>query len=240
VEFNYTLEEPGVYNITIGDLTPVQVNATEKLHVTIGDYDEKVQEAEHVYVAYGSGALSSDSFAISAYISSTVPADKFFMRTDAQINMSALTDKDVVIAVGGPAVNTITAVYEDIAPVHMVIGENITIVTPEGNLTWSGPEVWYNVTEGYFIIQLFEDNETGALVVTIYGTDADSTLAGAYYFANTIYPNLDEYATISWIVGEWTDSDTGEPVVILDPADTSGFNPADTIRVVLPSELAQS
>jgi len=205
---------------------------------TFASYDNKVQEAEHVYVVYGSGALSSDSFAISAYISSTVPAEKFLMRTDAQLDMSALTDKDVVVSIGGPLVNNITAAYEDIAPVHMVVNDNITIVTPEGNITWSAPEVWYNVTEGYFIIQLFEviqlfeDNETGALVVTIYGTDADSTLAGAYYFANTIYPNLDDYIGVSWIVGKWTDSDAGEPVVILDPADDSGFNPADTIEVV--------
>ncbi|USS41094.1 carboxypeptidase-like regulatory domain-containing protein [Thermococcus aggregans] len=195
-------------------------------------YKQKVQQAEHVYVVYGSDALSSDSFAISAYIAQTVPPEKFLMRTDAQLDMSALTDKDVVVSVGGPAVNEVTAAFEPVAPVHMVLGENITIVTPKGNLTWSAPEVWYNVTEGYFIIQLFEDNETGALVVTIYGTDADSTLAGAYYFANTIYPNLADYAEVSWIVGKWTDSDAGEPVVILDPADDSGFNPADTITIV--------
>ena len=185
-------------------------------------------------MTYGSKALSSDAFAISAYISQTVPADKLFMRTDTQIDMSALTDKDVVVSVGGPAVNEITAAFEPIAPVHMVLGDNITIVTPGGNLTWTPPNPWYNVTEGYFIIQLFEDNETGALVFTIYGTDADSTLAGAYYFANTIYPNLEDYAEVSWIVGEWTDTDAGTSVILLPgaPADDSGFNPADSIAIV--------
>jgi len=232
VEFNYTFETEGLYNVTIDGLTPVTVNVTEKPYIAVGEYDEKVNAAEHVYVVYGADALSADSFAISAYMAKTIPSDKLMMRLDTQVNLSALTENDVVVAVGGPAVNEVTAAYQDVAHVYMELGENITIVTPEGNLTWSAPEVWYNVTEGYFIIELFEDNETGALVVTIYGTDADSTMAGAYYFANVIYPNLDDYNDISWIVGSWQDTDSGEPVLILDPADDSGFNPTDTIEVV--------
>ncbi|NJF22133.1 hypothetical protein E3E33_00655 [Thermococcus sp. GR5] len=109
----------------------------------------------------------------------------------------------------------------------------ITIVTPQGNFTWQPPTPWWNATKGYFIIQLFEDN-SGALVVTIYGTDADSTAAGAYYFITQVSPNIDSYNGIRYIVGLWEDTEPGADVPLpgADLGDTSGFSAGDSITIV--------
>ena len=81
---------------------------------------------------------------------------------------------------------------------------------------------------------MFTDNDTGALIVTIYGTDADSTAAGAYYFANVIYPNIANYSNVSYIVGEWKDTEAGADYQLpaAGQGDTSGFSAGDSISVV--------
>ena len=197
-------------------------------------YNDRVQNADNVYFVFNNLG-TPDAYSTSQYISRTIPVD---VRTKtvlaSEFNMSDVSANDVVISVGGPLVNPVTAVYEEMAPVHMAInGSNITIVTPEGNVTWSAPTPWWNVSEGYFIIQMFQDN-SGALVVTIYGTDADSTAAGAYYFLTTVYPNIDEYNDITYLVGQWKDTEHGADIPLPGESlgDTSGFSAGDTITVV--------
>jgi len=177
-------------------------NATE---TGFAMYPERVSRANTVYFVFKD--YSSIDYAVSVpYIASTIGNAHRVLRFASDFNTSELTSKDVVISIGGPLVNPITAAFESMAPVHMVInGSNITIVTPQGDFKWQAPKIWWNVSEGYFIIQLFED-QSGALVVTIYGTDADSTAAGAYYFMNTIYPNINDYNGINYIVGLWKDT----------------------------------
>lgn len=232
VEFNCTLSMPGVYNVTIGTLAPVQVTVNKKPYATISDYNDRVANASTVYFVVNNLG-SVDAYATSQYVSRTIPID---VRTKTVLagdfNMSVLTASDVVIAVGGPAVNPVTATYESIAPVHMVQnGTQWVIVTPNESFTWAPPTPWWNVTEGYFIIQLFEDNQTGALIVTIYGTDADSTAAGAYYFLTSIYPNIDSYTNVSYFVGLWQDTEPGADVPLMAADDTSGFSAGDTIFI---------
>jgi hypothetical protein len=235
VEFTYTLEQPGVYNVTIDDLPPVQVTVEEKPYPTMDEYKQRVENASTVYFVFNNLG-TPDAFSASQYIARTVPIS---VRTKSVLaedfNMSAVNASDVVISVGGPKANPVTAAYEDIAPVHMVInGSNITIVTPNNNFTWTAPKPWWNATEGYFIIQVFQDNNTGAFVVTIYGTDADSTAAGAYYFMHDVYPNLANYTGIRYLVGLWQDTEPGADVPLpgADLGDTSGFSAGDTITIV--------
>ncbi|AFL95059.1 hypothetical protein CL1_0854 [Thermococcus cleftensis] len=206
-------------------------NATE---TGFAMYPERVANADTVYFVFNNLG-TPDAFSTTQYIARTVPID---VRTKAvladQFNLSTLTANDVLISVGGSLVNPVTAAYEDIAPVHMVInGSNITIVAPGENFTWQAPKVWWNVSQGYFIIQLFED-ESGALVVTIYGTDADSTAAGAYYFMAEIYPDIDSYNGIHYFVGLWKDTEAGADVPLpgADLGDTSGFSAGDSITIV--------
>ncbi|ACJ17314.1 hypothetical protein TON_1824 [Thermococcus onnurineus NA1] len=196
-------------------------------------YSERIANADTVYFIFNNLG-TPDAFSTSQYIARTVPID---VRTKSvladQFDFAQLTANDVLISVGGPLVNPVTAAYEDIAPVHMVVDGMITIVTPQGNFTWQPPTPWWNATKGYFIIQLFEDN-SGALVVTIYGTDADSTAAGAYYFITQVSPNIDSYNGIRYIVGLWEDTEPGADVPLpgADLGDTSGFSAGDSITIV--------
>ncbi|RLF83713.1 hypothetical protein DRN44_00155 [Thermococci archaeon] len=234
VILNVEITEAGEHVIKVDGFN-VTVNATEKLHVTIDEYDDRVQAAENVYITF-KDYTSMDYLVSVPYITPTLSgvAPKFKFAENFVSELGNLTANDVVISIGGPLVNDVTAYYEDIAPVHMVVGENITIVTLEGNFTWTPPKPWWNATEGYFIIQLFEDPDTSALVVTIYGTDMDSTAAGAYYFANTIYPNLDSYSGVNYIVGLWEDTEAGADYELPGASlgDTSGFSSGDSITPV--------
>ncbi|ASJ10001.1 hypothetical protein A3L12_01145 [Thermococcus sp. P6] len=234
VEFNYTLEEPGVYNVTIGDLTPVQVTVEKKPYATVDEYVQRVGSAGTVYFVFNNLG-TPDAYSTAFYMSRTVGGARTKSVPAKDFNMSAVNASDVVISVGGPLVNPVTAAYEDIAPVHMLInGSNVTIVTPNTNFTWSAPKPWWNATEGYFIIQVFQDDNTGAFVVTIYGTDADSTAAGAYYFMSNVYPNLANYTGIRYLVGLWQDTELGADIPLPgeDLGDTSGFSAGDTITIV--------
>ncbi|HID08599.1 TPA: hypothetical protein EYP13_00050, partial [Candidatus Micrarchaeota archaeon] len=236
VTFIYEITEAGKYNISVNDLEPVVVIAKEP-KTDIPDLDDILPVAENVYIVVN--RMDAMDYIVSgAMIQGLLYSNGVYpiIRADENFNISAVTSNDVVISVGGPLVNSITALYEDIAPVRMVIdGRNITIVSPEGNVTWTAPTPWWNVTEGYFIIQIFTDENSGALVVTIYGTDADSTAAGAYYFAEEIWPSINDFIGIQYIVGKWIDTEEGasyDVANLMDPEDTSGFSYNDDIEIV--------
>ncbi|AFL95069.1 hypothetical protein CL1_0864 [Thermococcus cleftensis] len=202
---------------------------------SIDEYDDNINSADKVYFVFNNVG-TPDAFSVSQYLSRTVPLSvRTISKPVSEFDLNEVTSSDVVISVGGPLVNPVTAQYEDIAPVHMVLdGRTITIVSPQGNVTWTAPKPWWNVTEGYFIIQVFNDEKIGSFVVTIYGTDADSTAAGAYYFATQIYPNLDSYIGISYFVGLWQDTELGADIPLpgASQGDTSGFSAGDSIEIV--------
>jgi len=198
-------------------------------------YPERVASAEKVYITFKD--YSSIDYLVSVpYVTPTLSgvAPEFKFARNLVTELDTLTANDVVISIGGPLVNDVTAHYEDMAYVDMVIENGtIVIVTPEGNFTWNIPRPWWNVSEGYFIIQLFEDPNTSALVVTIYGTDADSTAAGAYYFMTEVYPNIDDYNGVHYIVGLWKDTEAGADYELPGASlgDTSGFSSGDYIVI---------
>ncbi|WP_157727033.1 ABC transporter substrate-binding protein [Thermococcus siculi] len=201
----------------------------------MGTYPSAIQNASKVYFVFNNLG-TPDSFSASQYISRTVPIS---VRTVSMLadefNITSAGSSDVIVSVGGPLVNRITAKFDSMALVHMGIEPGrIRILTPNGEFIWNVPKPWWNVTEGYFVIQFFNDRTTGALVVTIYGTDADSTAAGAYYFMSQVYPNIDFYSGLNYMVGLWQDTETGADIPLpgAGQGDTSGFSAGDSITIV--------
>ncbi len=208
---------------------------TEVLPLFLGTYTQAITNSGKVFFVFNNLG-TPDAYSTSQYISRTVPV---YVRTKTwsreEINFSKIEDGDVIISVGGPLVNPITAAYDNIAQVHMNIqGREIVITAPQGNVTWVAPRPWWNVTEGYFVIQAFYDEKHNVSVFTIYGTDADSTAAGAYYFMAQIYPNIDSYGSINYIVGKWADTEPGADIPLpgADQGDTSGFSAEDSIEIL--------
>ena len=153
--------------------------------------------------------------------------------TDKSINVEALTEKDMIIAIGGPNVNSITAYYQEMAPVKMVTNDDGSIsiiVDNETVANWTAPSPWWNVTEGYWVIQRVVD-KSGAVVYMIYGTDADSTWAAAYYFSE----HFGELQGKNYVVGYWKDTDGqifGDALKFASD-DNNGFSPTDEIGVIV-------
>ena len=203
----------------------------------IGDYQSSTGNASRLFFVFNNLG-TPDAFSTALYVSPTVaPGNgaRRIARLASTFDLSEVSPEDTVVSVGGPLVNPITARYDNVSMVHMEIsGEVITIITPQGNVTWTIPSPWWNVTKGYFIIQGFSDKSLNATVFTIYGTDADSTAAGAYYFLTVIYPNIADYRDICYIVGQWTDTEHGADIPLLGASkgDTSGFSAGDSISIV--------
>lgn len=212
------------------------------LHINIepclADYTNISNSFDTVYILFKN--YQSMDYAVSVpYLTQTMYgiAPKFRFAGEFISQLNSLTDKDIILAIGGPLVNAVTKHYENNAYVHMDLNNlpyNITIVTPHKNITWRVPQKWWNVSEGYFIIQMLNDPNTSALVITIYGTDMDSTAAGAYYFSHYIYPDLDKYIGIGYLVGLWEDTQPGADYELpgRNQGDTSGFSSGDTITIV--------
>ena len=154
--------------------------------------------------------------------------------TDKSINVEALTEKDMIIAIGGPSVNSITAHYQEMAPVKMVTNDDGSIsiiVDNETVANWTAPSPWWNVSKGYWVVQKVVDPDTGAVVYMIYGTDADSTWAAAYYFSE----HFGELQGKDYVIGYWEDTDGqifGDALKFASD-DNNGFSPTDEIGVIV-------
>ncbi|ASJ08335.1 hypothetical protein A3L11_03450 [Thermococcus siculi] len=202
----------------------------------IGDYPSSVGNASSLFFVFNNLG-TPDAFSTALYVSPTAaPGNdvRRISRLASTFDFGEVSPGDTVVSVGGPLVNPVTARYDNVSPVHMVIENGvITIVTPQGNVTWKAPKPWWNATEGYFVIQGFADKSINATVFTIYGTDADSTAAGAYYFMNIIYPNITNYRDVHYIVGQWRDTEAGADIPLpgASQGDTSGFSAEDAIEI---------
>ncbi|ASJ03618.1 hypothetical protein A3L09_10280 [Thermococcus profundus] len=179
-------------------------------------------------IVLGENALTSVDYQAMSFIFDLVGVKPTYTPSTLSIESG-----DVIIAVGGPEANSITAQYQEIAPVKMVT-ENGTISIVVDNETvanWTAPAVWWNVSKGYWVIQKVVDPDTGATVYMIYGTDADSTWAAAYYFSQHFSELHGNY-----VVGYWEETDG----LIYSPAflqfasdDNNGFSPGDNIGVII-------
>lgn len=181
-----------------------------------------------------SDTASADNYAVLMFAApSTGPLP---IRYAQDFTTKTLTNESYVITIGGPAVNPVTAEYQDIAPVKMYANNGVvTIETPVENFTWTAPKPWYNVTSGYFVIQMVKDEKTGAIIFMIYGTDRDSTAAGAYWLYNEFETgNIYKYSNVTWVVGKWTDTDHKVDFDFLKgaPDDNNGFSFNDSIQIV--------
>lgn len=228
--FNVKPQEYKVINVL---LRPVKKYAL----YPVGDYPTSLRHAGKLFFVFNNLG-TPDAFSTALYTSPTVGAGNNVRRISklaSKFNTSEVSPEDVIVSVGGPLVNPITARYDNISKVHMVVeGRDINVVTPNGTFTWTAPKPWWNVTQGYFVIQAFADSSINATVFTIYGTDADSTAAGAYYFLTEVYPNIENYRDVYYLVGQWRDSEPGADVPLpgADQGDKSGFSAGDGITIV--------
>ncbi|WP_206205836.1 carboxypeptidase-like regulatory domain-containing protein [Thermococcus sp. Bubb.Bath] len=187
----------------------------------------------NVKIVTGNNPLHTADYQAMSFLMTLIGVQPAY--TDNEINISTLTANDMIIAVGGPLVNSITAYYQNFGEAKMVTNDNGSISIVVGNETvanWTAPTPWWNVTEGYWIIQKVVDPNTNATIYMIYGTDADSTWAASYYFSQ----HFAELQGKNYVVGYWKDTDH----MIYSPAflkfsseDTTGFSPTDDIGVVV-------
>ncbi|AEC52034.1 hypothetical protein PNA2_1118 [Pyrococcus sp. NA2] len=108
------------------------------------------------------------------------------------------------------------------------------MITPFKEYPFYPPrENWWNVTEGYFVIQVIENYQNTPILV-IFGTDIDSTVAGIWYFVKEVYPNLiDKYANVHYIFGKWIEKDYKVwKGLKFAPNDVNGFSEGDEIEIL--------
>ncbi|WP_237702137.1 carboxypeptidase-like regulatory domain-containing protein [Thermococcus sp. AM4] len=211
----------------------VVVTTYETTNVTgLGAFLSDAQTHD-VKIVLGKNALTSVDYHAMDFLLEYIGVKPVY--SDSDINVDSLSASDMIIAVGGPEVNSITAYYQKMTPVRMVTnadGSISIIVNNETVANWTAPSPWWNVTKGYWVIQRVVDPDTGAVVYMIYGTDADSTWAAAYYFSK----HFSELNNVNYVVGCWKDTDN----MIYSPAflkfasdDKNGFSPTDKIGVIV-------
>jgi len=61
-----------------------------------------------------------------------------------------------------------------------------------------------------FLVELVRDPTSGTLALIVFGQEAQSTAAGAWFFANEMLPNRANYGK-GWYVYEWTGADDAGP-----------------------------
>ncbi len=189
-------------------------------------------QTHNTMVVLGSDALKSVDYQAMSFLFETIGVKPTYTAND--INLSSLNSNDMIIAVGGPEVNSITAHYQNLGEAKMVVNSDGSIsIVADGTVVanWTAPAEWWNVSEGYWIIQKVVDNTTGAVIYMIYGTDADSTWAAAYYFSQ----HFSELNGKNYVVGIWKDTDG----IIYSPGflkftsnDHNGFSPGDLIKPI--------
>ena len=236
---------PGVYNVQIyaKDAAGNMVDPSERVNVImnvtpghgLAQFVTLAKTLNGMFVI--SPTATADSYAAMIFAAPTT--GPLPVRYSTDVNLSQLNSSDYIISIGGPAVNSITAHYQNlnISPVKMeVVNGKIQVVTPNETFTWAGPHgKWWNVTSGYFVIQMVKDPTTGATVFMIYGTDRDSTAAGAYWlYEQFATGNITKFDGVNWVVGQWTDTDHKVSFDFLkgSPDDHNGFSYGDSIQIL--------
>ncbi|CAD5243313.1 conserved membrane protein of unknown function [Thermococcus camini] len=146
---------------------------------------------------------------------------------------SYLLDSDTPLILIGAGSNDCTALLERSGSLPVSIGpEGVSTPTHSYPLP-EAPENWWNVREGYFVIQAVE-NLQGTPILAIVGTNVDSTIAGVWYFVNEVYPRIrGDYSDVHYIVGLWKEADDDVwPGLKFDSSDGNGFSPGDRITII--------
>ena len=236
---------PGVYDVQIyakdaaGNMVDPSQRVNVLMNITPGhglsQFITLAKTLNGMFVT--SPTATADSYAAMIFAAPTT--GPLPVRYSTDVNLSQLNSSDYIISIGGPAVNSITAHYQNlnISPVKMeIVNGKVQIVTPNETFTWVGPHgKWWNVTSGYFVIQMVKDPTTGATVFMIYGTDRDSTAAGAYWlYEQFATGNITKFDGVYWVVGQWTDTDHKVSFDFLkgSPDDHNGFSYGDSIQIV--------
>ena len=135
-----------------------------------------------------------------------------------------------VILIGGPLVNPCTRKLEGEGVFKFSLTPS-SVITPSRAYQVATPDPWWNSSEGLFV--LYAVRYEGKHIIVVGGTNADSTVAGVYYFVNRIASSPEKYGSVSYVVGKWKETD-GTVIAALRGSlrDSNGFSPADSITVL--------
>ncbi len=195
------------------------------------------KQAMSAQVVIGSKALTSGGvipdYMAGMYLASLVGTRPSIY--DTQVTVQMLKNPDnVFISIGGPLVNGLTSELQAQAPVKMTYSNGtITITAPNFTVTWKAPTPWWNVTKGYWVVQRVRYDGTGATVYMIYGTDMQSTWAGAYWFYETLKKDPSMLNGMNYVVGCWANTQNVPFQAFLEHGSYYGFSPGDKIKVMV-------
>ncbi len=194
------------------------------------------KQAINAQVVIGSKALTSGGvipdYMAGMYLTSLIGTRPSLY--DTQVSEDMLKNsKDVFISIGGPLVNSLTTKLQAQAPVKMTYNNGtITITAPNVSINWTAPTPWWNVSKGYWVVQRVKYGGSGATVYLIYGTDAQSTWAAAYWFYSELKNDPSMLNGISYVVGCWANTQNVPYQAFLSHGTYYGFSPGDKIAVV--------
>ena len=163
-----------------------------------------------------------------------------FNQTILQDEDEELSSNDMLVLLGNQESNKIYERYLEIGATSLTEDEDYKLENGKKVTSLTYEEDW-EADEGYFVIQFFEDPETRGPVLSIYGTNPDSTVAGVYHFAYEIYPRTNRYKRIQYVIGKWEDdeeSGTDLPIFLLmndeelEDKEVNGFSRDDEIKEI--------
>jgi len=136
-----------------------------------------------------------------------------------------------IIVIGGKLANNCTKLLENDGAVLVYVDKD-HVITPYAVYSVPSPKnEWWNVNQGFFVIQAIEYYETPILIIG--GTNVDATVAGVWYFINEVSKNTERYKNVQYIVGKWEENDgTVLEILKFSPKDSNGFSEGDTIEIV--------
>lgn len=232
--------EPGEYMVSIKNeegryLAQKKINIGEREElITLDKYQSTVQ-----YIVIGNISRNAQT-PINWYASQfTGNQPKVITpETYEQKIKNSLSSSDTVILIGNPENNQAIRTYQENGAVSLP--ENYDYELPNGNtlneITYT--ENW-DADKGYFLTQIFEDPETQAQIISIQGSNPDSTVAATYHFKEELIPNQLRYDNTQFIAGKWSDNedqkDTDFPKYLLREdeeidGDINGFGEEDTVE----------
>lgn len=199
------------------------------------------------HIVLGEYELNQHTPTLTWYLNKFLPVNTPQMMNSDMFNETILQDEDeelssndMLVLLGNQESNKIYKRYLEMGATSLTEDEDYKLKNGKKVTSLTYEEDW-EADEGYFVIQFFEDPETGGLVLSIYGTNPDSTVAGVYHFAYEIYPRTNRYTKIQYVIGKWEDdeeSGTDLPIFLLmndeelEDEEVNGFSRDDEIKEI--------
>ena len=205
------------------------------------DFRKNDQDTSHI--VFGEMELNQHTPALTWYLNKFLPVNtpkmmnsEMFNKTILQDEDEELTSDDMLILLGNQESNKIYKEFLEMGATPLTKDDDVQLENGKKVTSLTYEEDW-EAEEGYFIIQFFEDPDTNGPVLSVYGTNPDSTIAGLYHFTYRVYSKTRKYDGIQYVVGKWEDkeeSGTDLPIFLLmeedvENEDLNGFSRRDKI-----------